>query len=190
MRKGPGVLAVPPPAGRRHRPAESVRRSVPRPLFNAAVSGAAAWWPARLKFSRPTAERPATSHATVRTGRVRRRAANANPPSWRTSVCSGTSVTTRPNAHDHSDGYPLRASGRYPLMVEAALSTAAAHAATCRVMWMIRGLRIRPPYEAIQLLASAGYAATAEQGWLHPVTGLEVCRRPVPDRRIGGVAHA
>src|SRR6185312_5690878 len=181
-------LAVPPTAGWRHRPAESVRRWVPKPLSNAAVSGTLAWWPARLKFSKPSAERPATSHATVRTGRVRRWAVNASPPSWLASVCRGNSVTTRPNAHDHSDGYPLRASGRYPLMVEAALSTAAAHAATCRVLWMIRGLRIRPPYEAIQLLASAGYAATAEPGWLHPVTGLEVCRRPVPDRRIGGVA--
>jgi hypothetical protein len=53
---------------------------------------------------------------------------------------------------------------------------------------MIRGLRIRPPHEAIQLLASPGHAATTEQGWLSSSTGLEVCRRPVPDRRIGGGA--
>ena len=139
-----------------------MRRWVPRPLSKAAVNGTLALWPARLKFSKPSAERPATSHATVRTGRVRRRAVNASPPSWLASVCRGNSVTTRPNAHDHSDGYPLRASGRYPLMVEAALSAAAANAATCRAMWITRAFRIRPPYEAIQLVASVGYEAAYE----------------------------
>ena len=72
-------------------------------------------------------------------------------------------MTTRPNAHDHSDGYPLRASGRYPLTVDSGAQCRCANAAACRVMWTIRDLRIRPPYEAIEPLTSpAGASALAD----------------------------
>ncbi len=97
-------MAVPLPLGRRHRLADSVSRSGPSPLSNASVSGTLARWPARLRLSRPSAESPATNHAVMRTGRVRRRAVRASPPSWLTSVCSGNSVTMSPTIHEYSDG--------------------------------------------------------------------------------------
>ena len=102
---------------------------------------------------------------------MRRRAKNANPPSWLTSVYSGNSVTTRPNAHDHSDAYPLRASGPYPLSVEAAVSAATANAPACRVMLTIRAFRIRPPYEAKKEVTSARCAVALLAEFAERVTG-------------------
>ena len=55
---------------------------------------------------------PATSQARARTGRSRRRAVRVSPPTWLVRVCKGNSVTTKPNIHEKSDAYPLRASGR------------------------------------------------------------------------------
>ena len=102
--------------------------------------------------AKPSAEMPvATSHATVRTGRVSRRAVNASPPSWLTSVWQGQLAAQRGRtATENSEGYPLAC--ERPIGVERGSGWSlpvTANDPIRRMTWMIRAVRMRSPYEAV-----------------------------------------